>query len=169
NGFAFFGDFQRLDRELDAAGLAVVLGDACVDLFALAETLRTLIVAIAGEVSTTDEGGDVAVSDAHFDAAVGDVDHFRGDNSVLLQARAVSSAGIGQVVSSKLLDTERDTFLFDVDVEDLGLDDVATVVVFEGNFTRLLPVEVGEVNHAVHIAFEADEQTEFGLVLDFAF
>src|SRR5690606_11516984 len=50
--FTLFGDFERLDRELDAAGLAVVLGDACVDLFALAETLRTLIVTIAGEVST---------------------------------------------------------------------------------------------------------------------
>ena len=40
----------------------------------------------------------------------------------------------------------------DVDVEDLGLDDIATVVVFKGFFTRTVPVEIGEVDHAVHIA-----------------
>src|SRR5690606_29121284 len=118
--FAFFGDFERLDRELDAAGLAVVLSDACVDLFALAETLWTLIVTIAGEVSTTDEGSHFRVSDTDFNAPIVDFDDFGGDDSVLLQASAIRSAGVGEVVSSKLLNTERDTFLFDVNVEDLG-------------------------------------------------
>src|SRR5690606_7992802 len=172
NGFTLFGDFERLDRELDAAGLAVVLGDGCVDLFALAETLGTLVVAIAGEVGATDEGRDFAVRDANFDAAFVDVDDFGGDNSVLAQATgfaASSCTRLGQIISSELLDAEADAFLFDVDIENLGLDDIATVVVVESDFTGLLPVEVGQVNHAVHIAFEADEQAEFGLVLDFAF
>ena len=60
DGFLFLGDFERLDRQRDARGLAIVLGDACVDLFALGETLRTLVVAIAAEVGTADEGGHLA-------------------------------------------------------------------------------------------------------------
>src|SRR5690606_15474116 len=116
NGFTLFGDFERLDRELDAAGLAVVLGDACVDLFALAETLGTLVVAIAGEVGATDEGRDFAVRDANFDAAFVNVDDFGGDNSVLAQATgfaASSCTRLGQIISSELLDAEADAFLFD--------------------------------------------------------
>src|SRR5690606_38979632 len=138
----------------------------------LAETLRTLIVTIAGEVSTTDEGSDFAVSDAHFDAAFVDFDDFGGHDRVLADAAGLAACNctrFGQIISSELLDAERDTLLLDVNVENLGLDDVATVVVVESDFTGLLPVEVGEVNHAVHIAFEANEQAEFGLVLDFAF
>src|SRR5690606_14647246 len=63
HGFTLFGDFERLDRELDAAGLAIVLGDACVDLFALAETLGTLVVAVAGEIGATDERSHFTVGD----------------------------------------------------------------------------------------------------------
>ena len=76
--------------------------------------------------------------------------------------------GIGGCVRSELLDAERDALLLDVDVEHLGLDHVATVVVLERLLARLLPVEIGEVDHAVDIAVEADEQAELGLVLDFA-
>jgi hypothetical protein len=36
-------------------------------------------------------------------------------------------------------------------------------------FARDAPGDVRHVNHAVHVAIEADEQTEFGRVLDFAF
>src|SRR5690606_21622753 len=171
-GFTLFGDFQRLDRELDAAGLAVVLGDACVDLFALAETLGTLVVAVAAEVSTTDEGGHFRVSDTDFNAPIVDFDDFGGDHSILAQATGFAAScctRFGQVVSSELLDTEADALLLDVDVENLGLDHVTTVVVVQGDFAGLLPIEVGQVNHAVDIAFEANEQAEFGLVLDFAF
>src|SRR5690606_39542995 len=69
---------------------------------------------------------------------------------------------------SELLDAERDALLFDIDVEHLGLDHVATVVVLERLLAGLLPVEVGEVHHAVDIALEADEETELGLVLHLA-
>jgi hypothetical protein len=70
---------------------------------------------------------------------------------------------------AQLLDAERDALLLDVDVEHLGLDHVALLVVLDGLLARLVPVEVGEVDHAVDVAVEADEQTEFGDVLDFAF
>ena len=113
------------------------------------------------------------VGDAHFDAAIVDFGHGAGDDSALADATLLASASCVRptrcFAGRQLLDAERDAFLFDVDVEHLGRNHVAAVVVFEGLFARLLPVEIGEVNHAVHIAVEADEQAEFGLVLDFAF
>src|SRR4051794_33348181 len=59
----FLGDFEGLDRQRDLAGLAVVLGDAGVDLVALGETLGTLVVAVAAEIGAADERGHLAVGD----------------------------------------------------------------------------------------------------------
>ncbi len=50
-----------------------------------------------------------------------------------------------------------------------ALNDVALVELFDDLLARTVPVEVGKVHHAVNVAVEADEQAEFGLVLDFAF
>ena len=69
---------------------------------------------------------------------------------------------------AQLLDAERDALLLDVDVEHLRLDHVAAVVLLDDLLARTVPVEVGEVDHAVDVAVEADEQAELGLVLDLA-
>src|SRR6202000_1271133 len=45
----------------------------------------------------------------------------------------------------------------------------ALLVARHGLFARDVPVDVGQVHHAVDVVVEADEQTEFGGVLDFAF
>ncbi len=70
---------------------------------------------------------------------------------------------------SELLDAQRDAFLFLIHIEDDGFDLVALLVVLDGFFARTLPVEIGKMRHAVDIAVEADEQAEFGDVLDFTF
>src|SRR5436190_23033758 len=70
-----FGDFQRLDRQRDLAGLLVVLGDARVDLLALAEALGTLVVAVAAEIGAADERGHLAVGELDLDTAVVDLGH----------------------------------------------------------------------------------------------
>src|SRR5690554_1572779 len=168
NSFFFFGDFERLDRELDALGLAIILGDAGVNLFALAETLRTLIVAIAAEVGTADEGSHFAVGETDFDAAIVDLGDGTGDDRTLADA-AFGAGSVGDFAGRQLLDAQADAFLLDVNIEDLGRNHVTAVVVFQSDFARLLPIEIGEVDHAVDIAVEANEQAEFGLVLDFAF
>src|SRR5690606_22751807 len=103
NGFTFFGDFACLDRELDAAGLTVALGDARINLFALGETCRPLVVPVPAEVGATDDGRHFAVSDTDFNAAVVDFDDFGGHDSVLAQGAAIARTGIGQALSSKLL------------------------------------------------------------------
>ena len=75
---------------------------------------------------------------------------------------------VGEGIAADLLDAERDALLLDVDVEHLRLDHVAAVVVLDRLLARRVPVEVGEVDHAVDVAVEADEQAELGLVLDLA-
>ena len=74
----------------------------------------------------------------------------------------------GERIAFELLDAERDALLLDVDVEHLGAHLVAFLVLLDDLLAGTLPVEVGEVDHAVDVAVEAEEQAELGLVLDLA-
>ena len=80
-----------------------------------------------------------------------------------------SPAARGERIAFELLDAERDALLLDIDVEHLRLDLVALLVLLDHLLARTLPVEIGEVDHAVDVAVEAEEQAELGLVLDLAF
>jgi hypothetical protein len=51
-----FGDFQRLDRDRNLAGLSVELGDAGIDLLANGEALGALLGAVTRQIGTADEG-----------------------------------------------------------------------------------------------------------------
>src|SRR5882724_9985700 len=164
DGFLLFGNFQRLDRDLHLAGLLVELDHAGIDLFADGETLGALIVAIAGQFRPLDEGGEVGARDLHLDAGFLHFEHFASDDRALLDV-----ARLREGVAFELLDAERDALLFDIDVEHHGLDHVALVEVVDHLLARKLPVEVGQMDHAVDVALEAQEQAELGLVLDLAF
>ena len=94
---------------------------------------------------------------------------FTSSTSQVTTAPFLTSPGSAEGIAFELLDAERDALLFDIDVEHHGLDHVALLEVVDHLLARLLPVEVGEMDHAVDVAFEAEEQTELGLVLDFAF
>src|SRR5690606_28102173 len=168
DGFLLFGDFQRLDRKLDLAILLREVGDAGVDDLTDRETLRTLLVTVARQIGATNERGDVLVVDQpHFNAAIVDGNDLSRHDGVLAQVSG--SGSIANRIAAELLDAERDALLVDVHIQNDGLDDVALVELLDDLLARTVPVEVGEVNHAVHVAFEADEQAELGLVLDFAF
>src|SRR3954463_3502515 len=158
------GHFERLDRELHLRGAAVEQDDAGIDLLADLEAVGTLVVAVAGKLRALDEGGQIAADDLHVDAGLLDLGHFRGDDIALLHI-----GGGRHRVALQLLDAERDAFLLDVDVQHLGLDLVALLVLLDDLLARTLPVEIGQMDHAIHVAVEAEEQTELGLVLDFAF
>src|SRR5690606_10238852 len=56
----------------------------------------------------------------------------------------------------------------DVDFLNHGLDDVALAIVLDRILAALVPGQVRQVNHAVDVAFQTHEQTEFGDVLDLA-
>src|SRR5215468_8799283 len=59
DGFLLLGDFERLDRHLDLAGLLVELDHAGMDLLADREAFGALIVAVTGELGALDEGREV--------------------------------------------------------------------------------------------------------------
>src|SRR5690606_32004849 len=130
------------------------------------ETLGALLVAVPAEVGPLDEGLYAVVDQADVEPAVAHRDHFAGHDRVLAQLAGAGS--LADRIARHLLDAERDALLLDVDVENLRLDHVAAVVLLDHLLARTVPVEVGEVDHAVDVAVEADEQAKLGLVLDLA-
>src|SRR4029079_15634421 len=142
------------------------VGHPGIDLLALGEALRPLLGAVAREVRTADEGGEVVSGDLDLDAGFLDVDDLAGDDRAL--AQLARGGGVRERIGADLLYAERDALLLDVDVEDLRFDHVAAVERYDRLFAGLVPVEVGEVDHAVDVAVEADEEAELGLVLDLA-
>src|SRR5262245_8089948 len=153
----------RRARCLYLVGAAVELGDAGVDLLPGRETLRPLLAAVACQLGALDEGGEVAADDLHVDARLLHLDDLAGHDRAFLEI-----AGGLHGVARELLDAERNALLLDVDVEHLGLYPVALLVLLDHLLARPLPVEVGEMDHAVDVAVEAQEQPELGLVLDLA-
>src|SRR5580692_4665726 len=154
-------------------GAAIELDDASVDFLAGGEAVRTLLGTVARQFRTLDEGGIIGADDLHVDAAFLHVHDFAGNDGTLLEL--AGSAGFdrgsrtgGGAAAGQLLDAERDALLLDVDVEHLRLDLVALLVLLDDLLARPFPVEIGQMHHAVDVAIEAEEQTEFGLVLDFA-
>src|SRR5690606_31306916 len=138
--------------------------DLRVDALAHRITLGALLRTLAGQVGLADEAGD-ALGQLQLDAALVDLGHRSGDDRALLEAVARALEGIGL----ELLDAEGDALLLDVDVEQLDLDVLALLVVLHGLLARALPIEVGQVDHAVDLAGQPDEQAELGDVLDLAF
>src|SRR6266702_2033930 len=163
DGFLLFGDFERLDRHLDLAGLLVELDHAGIDLLADGKAFGALVVAVTGELRALDEGREVGTGDLHLDAALLHFEHFAGHDRTLLDI-----ARLGEWVAFELLDAKRDALLLDVHIEHHGFHHVALLVVVDHLLARKLPVEVGEMDHAVDVAFETQEQTELGLDLDLA-
>ena len=161
HGLLLLRDLQRLDRHGDAAAVLVEADDGGVHLVADIEALGPLLGAVARQVGALDEGGDVGVGQLDLDAVVLDRQHLAGD----LAALAHLADGIERVAAD-LLDAEADALLGGIDVEHHGFDRVALLVVLDGLVARLVPVEVGQVHHAVDAAIEADEQAELGDVAD---
>src|SRR5579864_4465215 len=165
------GDFQRLDRDLHLVGAAIELDDAGVDLLAGGEAVRTLLGTVACQLGTLDEGRILGADDLHVDAALLHVGDLAGDDGALLELAGSTGFGRGSragAAAGELLDAERDALLLDVDVEHLGLHLIALLVLLDDLLARPFPVEVGQMHHAVDVAVEAEEQAEFGLVLDLA-
>ena len=71
-------------------------------------------------------------------------------------------------IGLELLDAEADALLLDIDVEHLDPHHVALAVVVDRLLARPVPVDVGQVDHAVDVAGQADEQAELGDVADLA-
>src|SRR4029079_12280728 len=166
------GDLQRLDREIGLLG-AVEADDHRIELLSDLKALRTLLVAIAAEVAALDEAGRSVVADLDIQTGVLDRPDRDGQGFALLDSAdcgrtaARASRGAG-AATFELLDAERNALLLYINVEDLRLERFALAVKLKRFLARNAPRDVGHVDHAVDIAFEADEQPELGGVLDFA-
>src|SRR4029078_6559820 len=90
--------------------------------------------------------------------------HAAGCGSAARAACARASAA-----AFELLHAEADALPLHVDVENLRLDRLTLAMKLQRFFTRHAPGDVRHMNHAVDVAFEADEQAELRRVLDFAF
>ncbi len=85
-----------------------------------------------------------------------------------LMSPAPDSAGANGSPASCLTPSEMRSFSTSTSRTTGHLDHVALLVLFDDLLARTLPVEVGQMDHAVDVAVEAQEQAEFGLVLDLA-
>src|SRR5690606_13749857 len=117
---------------------------------------------VTRQVGTTDEGFHTVV--IHLNAALFNRGHFDRDDRATLHA----VNGIGEGVVAHGLDRERDTLFLNVHFGDGSLNRVALAIVLDRIFAALVPRQVGQMDHAVDVVVEANEQTEFGDVLDFA-
>src|SRR4051794_14030113 len=163
HGLLLVLDLQCLDRQGQPPAGRVDIDDLGIDLLACRVALRPLLVAVAGELDLADEARGAA-GGLDLDAACIDLLDRAGHPVALLDARS----RLPERVLAQLLDAERDALLLDVDIEHLGTHHVALVVLLDGFLAGELPVQVGEVHHAVDVVVEADEQAELGDVADLA-
>src|ERR1700722_2334508 len=152
-----------LDGEAQLARGTIDRDDLGVHLFAHGEAVRPLVGLVAREFGATDEAGQ-HIAHLHFDAVRLDRGDHAGDNLPLVDR--IQHRG-GWIVL-ELLDAQADPFLLDVNIQDLGLDHLALLVVGHGQFAGLVPRQVGHVDHAVDIRRQPDEQAEFRDVANFA-
>ena len=71
-------------------------------------------------------------------------------------------------IGFELLDAEADALLVDIDVEHLDPHHLALAVILDRVLAGPVPVDVGQVDHAVDVAGQADEQAELGDVAHLA-
>src|SRR5690242_4843077 len=150
-----------LDGELDGAALAVDVDDDGLDGVALLQVRAHVLDAVAGDLGGAQVRFHVLLDLDH--RALGLDRLHRALHEVAL---VVGGHVVAEGVALELLDAERDALALDVDGEHHGLDLVALLEVLHRLLARLLPGEVREVDQAVDIAGEADEDAEVGDRLD---
>src|SRR5437764_3690312 len=156
-------DLARLDRQRDPPGGAVDRGDLGIEPLADREAVGALLAAVARQLGLADETGH-AVGQGHLEAGVLDAADRRGDHIASLDLPDTRLERVG----FELLDAEADPFLLDIDVEHLDLNDLTLAIVLYRLFAGAAPVDVRQVDHAVDVAGQPDEQAELGDVADLA-
>ena len=102
--------------------------------------------------------------DHDFDAGVDDFGNGTGDDSAFLELIKLCGDG----VLGQLLDAETDAFFVHVHIQHLRLDQIALLIIGERFFAGFIPTQVGKMGQAVDFTVQADKQTEFGNIFDFA-
>src|SRR6185369_7778715 len=159
----FLGVVLGLDRQIDAAVLAVDVDDHRGDRIAFLQVRADVLDAVARDFRRAKVALDVAVERDHRALAV---QRFHGPLDDV--ALVVGGDIVGERIAVELLDAERDPLALDVDREHHRLDVRALLVVAHGDFARLRPRQIGEMNETVYAAGQPDEDAEVGDRLDLA-
>ena len=130
DGFFLFGDFQGFDRQADTAVALVEIGHHGIQFIANMETLRTLVLAVARQIGTTDKGRDIAIADGNFQATIGHCGHFT--------CHRVTAAQIGNAlkrIAIKLFNTKADTLFFLIDIEHQSFHALTLIILCQSFIT----------------------------------
>src|SRR5262249_51961597 len=154
---------QGLDGEADSLLAGVDVGDLGLDHVARLEERRGLVDALGGELGDVDQPLDPLLQ-LDEDAEVGDA----GDRALDPRTDGVAARYLAPRVFRQLLDAERDALVVDVDAEHHGLHLLALLVELGGVLHLLRPVQVGDVDQAVDVLLDLDEEPEVRDALDLA-
>ena len=155
------GVLDPLEREREAAALAVDLDDLHVDRLALRDDLARVLDVMLRELRDVHEPFD-AGKDLDEGSERDDLGHAPLDDVVLV----VALHHLLPRIALGLLETERDALAIAVDVENLDLHRLADVEHL-GRMVDMRPRELGDVDEAVH-PVEIDERAEVDDVGDLA-
>ncbi|ABA50251.1 hypothetical protein BURPS1710b_2994 [Burkholderia pseudomallei 1710b] len=159
--FLLLGRILRLDRQVDAARLAIDVDHHRVDLLAFLQHVASVFDAILRDFRRTQVALDVRRQ--RDDRALRiDRLHDAVDDRTLVVHRDV----VAERIAFELLDAERNAFLLDVDAEHDRLDFIALLVLADSLFAGFAPRQVRQVDEAVDAARQADEHAEIGDRLD---
>ena len=158
----FLGNFQRLDRQADATVALVKIGHHSVNFIADIETLRTLVFAVARQVAAADKGRNIRVANCHFQPAIINGGHFA--------SHRIAATQIGDAlkrVAIKLFNAKADALFFLVNIQHNRFNGLAFGELRQGFFAGHIPIQIGNMHHAVNFIGQTDKQPEFGDVFDF--
>ena len=164
NSLFLFSDFQCFDRQADTAVALVEIGHHRIKLVANMETLGALVLAVARQVGTADKGRHIAIADRYFQATIGHRGHFA--------CHRIATAQIGDAlkrVTIKLFNAQADAFFFLIDVKHNRFHALAPIILRQSFIARSIPIEVGNMHHAVNLIIETDKQAKLGDVFNLAF
>ena len=161
-----FGEafLKRLDGESDTTLIAVDLDDSGFDFLSEGEFVFDLLHAILADLGDVNQTVDLV---GEFDKRTesGDLRDFSGNNI----ADLVEIIDVCPGILFDLLETEGDSLLLRVDVENDGFDFIADLEHFVRVVDLACPGHVGDVDHSVDVVFDFDERAVAGHVADFAF
>ncbi len=120
-----------LDRERDLAVLAIDAGHASVQPVADGEPVGALLAALTGKIGPADKARQ-PIPDGNLKPAIDHVGNRAGHGIAALDA----VHRIFERIVIELLDAQADAFLAGIDIENLDLDQIAFVEIFDGVVSR---------------------------------
>src|SRR5690348_3680034 len=159
----FVGVVLRLDREVDAAILAVDVDDHRAHVVAFLQPRADVLDTVARDFRRAQIAFDVATERDHGALRVEALDAARHDAALVVRRDEVAER-----IALDLPAAERDAYALYIDREHDLLDFLALLVITNDDFAGLRPRQIGKMHEAGDAAGKPDEHAEVGDRLDLA-